>query len=266
MLTTIINTFKDAFGLVTVIDQADIRILCFDDAYPQTRMLISSPNQLIVPYEKVMTCWQLFCTKSNGSVLQLGLGGASGTKYCLANHHDWQVGVVEIREGLVKVAHEYFGLPKDPRLTIYIDDAMQFVAQQAKNGVDVYQVLIVDLFDLTQATTYAYSEAFLQHCLQLLSLDGVMVLNLWCTDEAAFKGVLARIGNLFAWRLLVYPIDESDNVVVFVFHPAGKRYAVNQLQERSQALSEMHPIDFNAYLQAIMQYNHQHLQLVMDTV
>lgn len=264
MLKTIIHTFKDTFGLVTVIDQRDIRTLWFDEAHPQSRMLISSPNQLIVPYERVMACWQLFCTVDNGHVLQLGLGGASTTKYCFASKPDWQVSVVEIREGLVKLAHEYFALPKDPRLTIYIDDAMQFVAQQAKNGVDTYQLLIVDLFDMTQATTYAYSEGFLQHCLQLLAVDGVMVLNLWCSDEVAFKAVVASIGQIFAWRVLLYPIEDSDNVVVFVFHPEAKRYGIEQLQKRSQVLSDVDDIDFNQHLQTILQHNRQHLHLVMD--
>jgi spermidine synthase len=260
---SLIYQTQDLQGVIQVVDDGDERTLMFDSTSLQSRMSKGKPNQLITPYEQVMAYWRLFVCAEVGEALILGLGGGSAAKYCLEKLPNWQIHVVELREKMVAIAQTYFALPKDDRLTIYIEDGAQFIAHQAKLAHTHYQLLLVDLFDLTNNYSYDYTETFLKDCLKCLSVHGVMAMNLWGTNEVAFTQIIAALGKVFEWKMLIIPVTNTGNVVVFAFHPQANCYEMVDLMCRQQMLIEDKTIDWQSCLERILQNNREQFSRII---
>jgi spermidine synthase len=259
--SVVFNT-EDSYGTISVVDEPDDkRTLHFGDGSKQSQMLKSQPDRLLTPYEKVMSCWQLFIMQDASNVLVLGLGGGSATKHCLQVLPEAHISVVELRETVVNVAREYFALPNDDRLTVYLDDGAQFIAHQAQDADKQYDLLLVDMYDLENLYAYIYSEDFLSNCLKLLNVGGVVALNLWGSHQARFERVIAALGKVFHWKILVVPVVESSNVIVFAFHPESSKYTFESILTRISHLEKEFPMPWKTYLETILQNNREQLSL-----
>lgn len=257
----VFNT-EDSYGKISVVDEADDkRTLYFGDGSKQSQMLRGFPNRLQTPYEKVMACWQLFLTPAANDVLLLGLGGGSATKHCLQALPKANVSVVELRETVVSIARNYFALPHDERLTVYLDDGAQFINHQAQAADRQYDLLLVDMYDLENLYAYIYSEDFLMNSLKLLRVGGVLALNLWGSHQARFKSVVAAVGKVFHWKILVVPVAESSNVIVLAFHPDTPKYTFDSLLARINDLEKAFAMPWKVYLETILQNNREQLSL-----
>lgn len=253
---------EDSFGSIRVVDEPDgIRTLYFGDDSRQSEMLKSDVNLLVTPYEKMMACWQLFTPPLTSEVLVLGLGGGSAVKHCLQSLPGANISVVELRETVVSVARDYFALPTDARLTVYLDDGAQFIANQAQYLEKPVDLLIVDMYDLEHLYAYIYSEDFLANSLKLLNVGGVVAMNVWGSDQARFESVIAAVGKVFQWKILVMPVADAGNVVVLAFHPDTPNYTFDALLTRIKQLEKAVSIPWKRYLETILQNNEQLLPL-----
>jgi spermidine synthase len=258
----VVFSTEDAYGTISVVDEADDkRTLYFGDGSKQSQMLKNNPDRVLTPYEKVMACWQLFVPQDARNVLVLGLGGGSATKHCLQALPEAHISVVELRESVVNVARDYFALPNDDRLTVYLDDAAQFIANQAQDADKPFDLLLVDMYDLENLYAYIYSEDFLNNCLKLLNVGGVVALNLWGSHQTRFESVIAALGKVFHWKILVVPVVESSNVIVFAFHPETPTYTFESLLKRIGHLEKDFSVPWKTYLETILQNNHEQLSL-----
>lgn len=263
----IIHSCRDAEGDMHVVDTAEgVRVLYFGQDVQQSRMQLSDPNALITPYEQVMACWQLFDINIK-QVLVLGLGAGSATKYCFEHLPAAQLHVVELRESVLTIAREYFSLPIDMRLTAYIEDGIHFVKHQLRHTVNKLDLMLIDLFDLKDNYTYTYDAAFLTACLACLSENGVLAINIWANNPERFKAVMANIGEVFQWKLLMVPVPYSGNLIVFAFHPDGKKQSYAAMQARAKALAadtRHSAIAWQAHLASMIKHNQNQLDLILE--
>lgn len=262
----IIFNDQDAFGKMHVVDTTDgVRVLYFGDESQQSRMQQSSPDTLITPYEQVMACWQLFHGQA-GNVLLLGLGGGSAAKYCFKQLPASQLTVVEMRESVVHIARQYFALPIDDRITVHIEDGGHFVANYASDQDGGFNLMLVDMYDLEKLYAYIYQEDFLTACLKQLNVGGVLTMNLWSTDAVLFNKIIAALGKVFHWKILIVPVPDSGNMIVFAFHPDAPLFDLSVVRARVAQLEEdginAH-IPWSSYLALILQHNQQQLPLIM---
>lgn len=262
---TIFQTQIDGLS-VRVIDQTTDTRHLFWGITQHSRMALGSPNQLITPYEQVMAVWQLFVKSlsANDTVLMLGLGGASAVKHTVEHNPATKIEVVELHEAVVNIAYEHFYLPKKETVTVFIDDAFAFVKQQAQIDNTAYTLLYIDLFDCKTNSTYAYQSAFFADCLALMHKDSVLVINLWSTDQAAFKKVLQAMGTVFNWRMLLLPVEGCGNVIVYAFHPDADVMSIAALKNKAQTLSQQTALPIDEYLAKIIKKNAAQLQLTMQ--
>ncbi len=261
----VFNT-QDAHGKLRVVDEADgVRALYFGEKTKQSQMKKTVPNKLVTPYEQVMAAWQIFCLPQSEAALVLGLGGGSGTKHCLAQLPDAKVSVVELREAVVNVARDYFMLPtNDDRLAVYVDDAAQFMRRQIPHFDHLFDLMLVDMYDLENEYAYIYSRAFLSDCLNALQVGGVIVFNVWGNHEQRFESLIAALGEVFKWKILLLPVAGSGNVVVFAFHPDAPSYSSKVLHEKAKTLAQNSGIPFDAYFEEIIALNQQQLSLSIN--
>ncbi len=173
---------------------------------------------------------------------------------------------VEYSEQLAAVTYEYFALPKSRHLTVLVEDAFSLLAQPARLEQAPYDLLLVDLFDAAQQTTYQYSCSFWEHCLGLMAVKSLLVINLWADNETNFKSVLQQIGKVFGWRVLLVPVAGSGNVVVFAFHPDGEKYNYAALESQAAKQSALMQLPMQDVLQQMVEHNKPQLDrcIVMD--
>jgi spermidine synthase len=108
-----------------------------------------------------------------GSVLFIGGGGFSGPKQFLEYYPDVTVDVVEIDPGVVDTAWEYFGVPDDPRLRVYVGDGRAFLGR-----LGTYDLIVLDAYSKTYVPFHLMTREFFEALAEHLNPDGVVVSNL----------------------------------------------------------------------------------------
>ena len=97
-------------GVIEVVDSGDSRSLHFGTHPRQSSMRISDPAYLDLSYTQAMM-GALLLNPVPRRVLIVGLGGGSLVKFLLHHFPRCQIDVVEYRQDVIDVAHQFFGLP-----------------------------------------------------------------------------------------------------------------------------------------------------------
>ncbi|MFT4925022.1 MAG: spermidine synthase [Phenylobacterium sp.] len=216
-----ISCVYDPIGPVKVFDDGNKRYLTFGDNDEQSCMLKANPALLQYDYNRAMLLVLLFCQPKHIAIL--GLGGASLTHSLMNAVLDANITVVELRQVVIDVAYKYFALPLAPRLTVIQDNALDYLAEAAQNGIGgsggsagSFDVLFSDLFLAEGLETRQLTDQFLTDAAALLSDDGWLVINALeeYRSEQLLHGLLAQyFGTVFEC------ITEDGNWVII----AGKR-------------------------------------------
>ena len=115
---------------IDIREKDGLRTLHFESACVQGAMRIAQPWELALEYTRVMVTSLLMRDESSfpRSILLVGLGAASLTKFLYRNCPLAHLTVVEIEPRVVAVAREHFELPDDPaRLDIGIADGFEYM-------------------------------------------------------------------------------------------------------------------------------------------
>ena len=201
-------------GLIEVVDDGDIRSLHFGTFPRQSCMSLKTPHTLELTYTQAMMA-ALLLNPEPERVLIIGLGGGSLVKFVLHHFPKCQIDVVEYRQDVLKVAHEYFQLPEnDTRVKIHIGDGYLFVQKCYLEGEAPYDMILVDAYDHIGMSSSVGIQAFFDACAALLTFEGVMSINLWGTNRSVFKQTMARINESFDGKSLILPVEDKGNVIV----------------------------------------------------
>ena len=194
-------------------EEDGVRYLHFGSHWVQGAMRIARPWALELEYTREMMMPLLLRADQPDwpkSVLQVGLGAASITKFLHRHHPEAKLTVVEITPAVVATARQSFKLPEDPgRLAIEIGDGREFMAAAAPR----FDFILIDGFDAKGRAGKLDSVPFYRDCMERLTRQGMLAVNL--LDRR--KGVAAsveRIREVFAKRVLVLPAGEAGNTVV----------------------------------------------------
>jgi len=225
----LIHWEEDAHGLLEVVDQVDLRSLHFGSPPMQSRMRRAEPATLVLDYTQAMMLPLLF--RRPARVLLLGLGGGSLAKFLFHALARCRIDVVESRAAVVRLAEAFFYLPRDPRLTVTVDDAHRVVGACRHR----YDLILVDLFDAWGPAPVLAELGFLGDCRACLHDDGVLAMNLWCEDRAQ-PAVEAHLTHLFADRCLNLSMADRDNRVVLAFQGGLPHWSLRQARQQARQL------------------------------
>jgi len=201
-------------GVIEVVDDGDIRSLHFGTFPRQSCMSLQTPHTLELTYTQAMMA-ALLLNPEPERVLIVGLGGGSLVKFILHHFPNCQIDVVEYRKDVLKVAYDYFQLPKnDSRVNVHIGDGYLFVQKCFCEGATPYDMVLVDAYDHIGMSTSVGIQAFFDACAGLLTTNGVMSINLWGTNRPVFKQTMARINESFDGKSLILPVEDKGNVIV----------------------------------------------------
>ncbi|GAG70569.1 unnamed protein product [marine sediment metagenome] len=129
-------------------------------------------------YHEMMTHPALFSHPKPEKVVIIG-GGDCGTLKEVLQHPEvksaWQI---EIDERVTQLAQQYFPdlciLNNDPRATLLFEDGMRWIESRAAESVDL---IIIDSTDPAGPAAGLFSADFYGNCFQILSPNGILVLQ-----------------------------------------------------------------------------------------
>ena len=196
---------------ITLSEERGVRFLHFGSPWIQGAMRIARPWALELEYTRdLMFPLLLRPPEWPRSVLQIGLGSASITKFLYRNRPGARIDVVEILPEVVTAATQFFKLPDDPeRIRIEIGDGHDYVA--GKRG-GRYDLIVVDGFDDKGRPGMMDTAAFYFNCRQRLARGGIVSVNL-LTRRRGVDASVERMRQAFEEHVVVIPPSDAGNTV-----------------------------------------------------
>lgn len=206
----IIHSERDQYGLIQVIDSPICRSLHFDTPVKQSRYFFNAPYQLAFEYQQVMEQRLNEFSKSHAlkRLLMLGVGGGSLASKLFISQPKLEMTLVDLRQSVIDIAHDFFHLPFHSRIQTHCDDAGEFVHQQS----GYYDAIVVDAYDESGLPSVFTQADFLEALLCQTRTPGLVLFNLWqSTPEPTLKVIqyFDQHGEID-----LYPTKSSKNLVL----------------------------------------------------
>jgi spermidine synthase len=219
---------------IEVSEERGIRYLHFGSDYVQGAMRIARPWALELQYTRDLMLPLVLRDEPPASVLQIGLGAASITKFLHRHFPASRLTVVELDARVIAIAQQHFRLPDEsPHLRIVLGEGHEFVAA-AKGRFDL---IVMDGYDEKGRTGSLDTAEFYAAACARLARDGMMSANL-LTRRRGVDASEARMRQAFGENVLVLPPPEAGNTVAVmgIEPPIGD--SLEELQERAARLRE----------------------------
>ncbi|WP_038251013.1 spermine/spermidine synthase domain-containing protein [Ghiorsea bivora] len=220
---TCIASTADEHGPIYVYETRTSRILSFDQQIYQSSMKLNDIHGLDLAYTQAMMVGLFFIPSVKLATI-MGLGAGSMTKSLLHHFPELSVDTVEYREEVANITKKYFYLPDTNRLSIHIDDAVNYI----KNTDMKSDIIFSDLYTSEGMEPQQLQFSYLRDCKDALSQHGVLVLNIWNTALESRKELDDLLALAFENQLLSFEA-ESGNTIVLAFKndiPIIKRKAL----------------------------------------
>ncbi len=198
---------------IEVSEEHGVRYLHFGSSWVQGAMRIARPWSLELDYTREMMAGLLLRPETDWprTVLLIGLGAASMTKFLYRHRPRARLTVVEISPAVVAAARQCFKLPHDPeRLKIEVADGVTFMANSKRR----FDLILVDGFDAEARAGALSSVPFYQLCRGRLSANGLLTVNLLRRNRADKVGIEA-LREAFDGRAFAFPPTAGGNTIAF---------------------------------------------------
>jgi spermidine synthase len=210
----LIYSARDDEGVLEVVDAFGVRSLHFGTSPKQSAMSLHEPERLKLAYARAMLGALLFADAPERALL-VGLGGGSLARFLLEHYPRCQVEAVERRAEVARIAHAYFGLPRDKRLIVHINDGRVFVEDLSLRAEQAYDLILVDAYDHLGMDQSVNAEGFFQANARLLRAEGALSMNLWGTHAVSLKRSLDLFRQFFPDRAYRLAVPNRGNIVGF---------------------------------------------------
>jgi spermidine synthase len=221
---------------IEISEERGVRYLHFGSPWVQGAMRIARPWALELEYTREMMMPLVLRADPAwpASVLQIGLGSASLTKFLHRHRPDARLTVVEIAPDVVAAARQFFKLPEEsPRLRIEIADGHDYMAAARRR----FELIAVDAFDAKGRSGMLDSIPFYLNCRARLADGGMVAVNLLDRRKGA-QASLERLRTAFDDRVLVLPPCEAGNTVAIAASGAPIRESFDELRASAASLKE----------------------------
>jgi spermidine synthase len=219
---------------ITIREEAGVRYLHFGSEWVQGAMRIARPAALELEYTRELMFPLLLRNAPAwpATVLQIGLGSASITRFLRKHRPRTRITVVEISGEVVAAARQFFNLREDPRVSIEMADGHEFMAASERK----YDLVVVDGFDERGRTGMLDTLPSYVNVRARLNDDGLAVVNLVDRRRGAAAASGARIASAFDGRVLVLPPSTDGNTIAIAAEGADAGATIAQLRARAIVL------------------------------
>jgi spermidine synthase len=221
---------------IEISEERGVRYLHFGSPWVQGAMRIARPWSLELEYTREMMVPLVLRADAAwpASVLQVGLGSASLTRFLHHHRPDAKLTVIEIAPAVVAAARQFFKLPEEsPRLRIEIADGHDYMAATRRR----FDLVLVDAFDDKGRSGMLDSIPFYLNCRARLADGGMAAVNFLDRRKGAKAGI-ERMRTAFDDRVLVLPPCEAGNTVAIATTGAPLRESFDDLRAAAAKVRE----------------------------
>lgn len=224
---------------IEIRDNSELRSLYFAGDQVQSRMCLSRPWELTLPYTRFMA-GALLLVPTPQRIALIGLGAGSLAHFFLHHFPQCRLYCVEKSRRVIELARGYFRLPEEGRMVMECCDGLEFV----REATQAYDLLLIDAFDEEGMADSIYQEAFFTRCAQLLTDQGAMVCNLWSGNRPRLMRLQEALAACFAtvWYL---PVPDRGNVVAWACHQKACWERLRVKKKQLAASSQRYGVDFH---------------------
>lgn len=213
-------------------EELDARSLHFSLSAVQSRMHLLRPDALELEYTRLVMGW-LMLRPAAERLAMIGLGGGSIAKFCRRHLPRTSMVVVEIDPRVIALREAFCVPPDDERFHVVEADGAAFVATTDER----FDVLMVDGFDAEGMPAALGTQRFYDDCLDVLSADGLFVVNLHA-GHPQHALYVDRIARSFGQRILRVEDRHGSNAVVFAAKGGTLARGVSGAVRRPAALAD----------------------------
>ena len=188
-------------------------------------------DALPLPYTRNLTVALAYVPELR-SLLMLGLGGGTTTRYIHRYLPQVEILAVELDPGVIDMARRYFGIVPDKTYRVVQDDARVFLARNEER----HDVIMMDTFRGGYIPFHLLTREFFELARERLTKDGVLVVNLHAGNEL-FPAVVKTLRTVFA-NTDFYASPSAGNVIVVA--SGGLARSRNKLRAAARALQARH--------------------------
>jgi len=252
---------------VAVRQLGSIRYLHFDNSY-QSGINLKNPLEMVFEYTSYLHLG-LIPKPDPQSVLFIGLGGGSAPTRFLNDYPSIkQLDAVEIDPEVIRVAYQYFQLPRSPRLKTTAQDGRLFIREKVKaiaaGKSRPYDMVVLDAYNSDAIPYHLTTLEFLDQVKQVLSPDGVVISNVIGSVSGAqsrfFRAFTRTLNEVFP-QVYLFPINGwsggedsfQRNIIVIATRDSRYRPAAWWKKE-AERLTEMGKVTekITAYVQDLI--------------
>lgn len=217
-----------------------IRYLHFGSEWVQGAMRIRTPHALELTYTREMMAGLLLQTNPwPRSVLVIGLGAASVTKFLYRHCPQARIQVVEIEARVVAAARQFFHLPdEDKRLAIHIGDGVDYVLNTNRH----FDAIFIDGYDQHARAGGLDTLPFYIAARTRLTGQGLLSVNLFGRSRG-FRASIERIIEAFEDRAIAFPSCDTGNVIALATAGDPVVLSIEEIRANARELKERTGLD-----------------------
>jgi spermidine synthase len=217
---------------ITISEEQGVRYLHFGTPWIQGAMRMSRPHALELEYTRdLMLPLLLRDGDWPRSVLQIGLGSASITRFLHRFRPEARLTIVEVAAEVVDAARRYFRLPEDERVRIVVEDGHTFVGRSKAR----FDLVVLDGYDEKGRSGMLDTVPFYMLCRERLTRRGLVSVNL-LTRTRGVDASVNRLRSAFEDRLVVIPPSDAGNTVAIAAAGEAVDETFAGLRKASRAL------------------------------
>lgn len=251
---SVIHQQQSPDGILEIVEANGVRSMHFGTSSRQSSFLLKNPERLHLTYIRSMALGLVFCSDVE-QVLMVGLGGGSLAQFIVNHYQSCVMTVLEKRLDVVRASFKYFDLSHDERMHLLVGDGGEFIRQQAHVNNVKYNMLVVDAFDHNAMANSVRGRRFFENCRKIMSLDGIMIFNLWGSQRAAFQEISDNLLRVFDQHVCFLPVKGRANVIAFCFLPQYRQLSQKRVREHALFLERSYNIELPLLLRRLIQHN-----------
>jgi len=205
-------TTKTAFSSYKVVDRIynyrPARVLYGVGRSPQSGVALDDEPELLFHYNQRFL--EIVISIHPKSILIIGGGAFTLPTYLFNRFEDMNIDVVEIDPELTAIAHDYFDLPHDERLTVINMDGRKYINTTSKK----YDLIILDAFSGYDIPRYLLTAEAVNAYKKCLTPKGLIAVNFISTyysyKQFLTHEIMATFESVMEY-IELYPADHDND-------------------------------------------------------